>query len=257
MTIESPLHVPHGLCLPWHAPSPVHPTISWLFLSTWLRGVPSGPWGCSALSNLLSFLTPHPTSALGVPRGGTTMPLAVTDGIRTGHRTQARPIRLGFSQRAPGQFLLVGLMEPGRWPRLGVKGQEGARQGWKESQGIMGKRQNQRPLNLAFKTLIPLAQPHPRFANTPKLLELLGCSVLFLASAIWHLLLVLFFLGCLSCNSSTWQAPTHPSKPRVEASSLPFSNPCRANHLLFSIASELSNSLHLCPYPLNCNLFII
>lgn len=214
-------------------------------------------WGCSALGNLLSFLTPSPTSALGVPRDRTTMPLAVTGGVRTGHSTQARPIRLGFSRRPPGQFLLVGLMEPGRWPRLGVKGQEGARQGWEGSQGIMRKRQNQRPLNLAFKALIPLAQPHPRFANTPKLLERLGCSMLVLASAIWHLLLVLFFLRCLSYISSTWQAPTHPSKPRVEASSLPFSNPCRVNHLLFPIPSKLSNFLHLCPFPLNCNLFII
>lgn len=41
----------------------------------------------------------------------------------------------------------------------------------RESQGIMGKRQPQRSLNLAFKALIHLAQPHPQFANITKLLR--------------------------------------------------------------------------------------
>lgn len=133
MTMEGPLQVPHGLCLTWHTPSPGTPPFPGCS-STWFSGIPSGPsmadlfWGCSALSNLLSFLTTR-TSALG----GTTMPLAVTDESRAGHRTQARPIRLGFSRRASGLFMLVGLMELDRCPRLGVKGQEGARQEWKES----------------------------------------------------------------------------------------------------------------------------
>lgn len=62
----------------------------------------------------------------------------------------------------------------------------------------MGKRQHQRPghskplltwLSLALDLLTPLHY-----------LELLGHSMLFLASAIWHLLLILFFFRCLSLN---------------------------------------------------------
>lgn len=118
----------------------------------------------------------------------------------SGLGTRPRPDQSGLdsAEEPLGQFMLVGLMEPGGWARLGVKGQEGARQGWKESQGIMGKRQPQRSLNLAFKALIHLAQPHLDLLTSLNYLELLGHSMLFLASAIWHLLLILFFFRCLS-----------------------------------------------------------
>ena len=61
--------------------------------------------------------------------------------------------------------------------------------------GNYGKGQNQRA-NLAFKTLVHLQSLTLDLLTALSYAELPGHSMLFLVSAIWHLLLILYFLRC-------------------------------------------------------------